>query len=192
MIGYLEGSLLAQLKDGVLLNTAGGVGYQVRLPVPLLAQPMKPGATLRFYVVTVVREDDISLYGFSDVAGKAMFEALITVSGVGPKAALAFLSAFSPGELTGAIVRQDVPLLSTIPGIGRKTATRLCLELCDRLTGESPALEGLPESRGELMSALTNLGFQEKDVLTVLQKLPADSRSFSDQLKQALALLGKN
>lgn len=194
MIGYLEGRLLARLKDSVLVQTLGGVGYQLQLPLPLLSEVGEPGSLLRYYVVTIVRENEITLYGFTDAAGKALFELLITVSGVGPKAALAFLSAFSPPQLVEAIVVQDVVLLTTIPGIGKKTASRLCIELSDRLAVEAPAPgsgAGVGQ-RGELLSALTNLGFQEKDVLSAIQNLPAGSHSFSDQLKQALAQLGKS
>jgi len=193
MIGYLEGALQSRLTDGVILLTPGGVGYEVHLPAPLLAGLPEPGAMMRVHVVTIVREGEISLYGFGDASGKALFELLITVSGIGPKAALAFLSAFAPPELKAAIIRRDDALLSTIPGIGKKTATRLCVDLADKLAREAPSTHSdTLGDKGELRSALTNLGFQEKDVLAVLQKLPADSPDFSDQLKQALALLGKH
>jgi Holliday junction DNA helicase RuvA len=193
MIGYLEGEVQAVLGDAVLLRTPGGVGYEVRLPLPQLRAPLEQGAPFRCYVVTVVREDELSLYGFEEPAGKALFELLITVSGVGPKAAMAFLSAFSPEEVSDAIVRQDVALLATIPSIGKKTASRLCVELSDRLAREAvTAAAPARDSRGELISALTNLGFPEKDVLTIMPKIPAGPASFSQQLKQALTLLGKN
>ena len=192
MIGYLEGTVATVLEDAVLLQTIGGVGYQVALPMARLARPPQPGAAISFYVVTVVRETEISLYGFETLAGKLLFETLVTVSGIGPKAAMAMLSVYSPEEVSEAIVVQDVALLSTVPGIGKKTATRLCVELSDRLTARPVAPGAAASSRGELVSALTNLGFPEKDVLTILQKIPADLPTFSDQLKQALALLGKN
>ena len=192
MIGYLEGKVAAVLNDSVLLLTAGGVGYQLHLPFPQLASPVAPGTQGRYYVVTVVREDQISLYGFDTMAGKALFESLTAVSGIGPKAAMAMLSAFSPRQVTEAIVRQDVALLATTPGIGKKIASRLCVELSDRLALDTTAETPAGDSRRELISALTNLGFPEKDVLTIMQKIPLDLPSFSDQLKQALALLGKN
>ncbi len=192
MIGYLEGEVAAVLNDSVLLRTAGGVGYQLHLPFPQLASPVTAGTQGKYYVVTVVREDHISLYGFETMAGKVLFESLTAVSGIGPKAAMAMLSAFSPRQVAEAIVRQDVALLATTPGIGKKIASRLCVELSDRLALDTAAESPAGDSRGELISALTNLGFPEKDVLTIVHKIPLDLPSFSDQLKQALALLGKN
>ena len=192
MIGYLEGEVASVLEDSVLLLTPGGVGYQLHLPFAQLSGPVAAGRRGKYYVVTIVREDQISLYDFETMAGKSLFESLITVSGIGPKAAMAMLSAFSPRQVAEAIVREDVALLATTPGIGKKTATRLCVELSDRLVADATADAPLGNARGELISALTNLGFPEKDVLTIVQKVPLDLPSFSDQLKQALALLGKN
>jgi Holliday junction DNA helicase RuvA len=203
MIGYLEGRVLARLADGVVVLTAGGVGYQVRLPTPVLARLAEgDGPTVKLYVSTVVRADDIALYGFDGPDGKALFELLTSVSGIGPKLALALLSALSPGVLVGAIVVQDVALLSGVPGIGKKTAARVCLELSEKLRqrplgagelppGALPAASG-PGGQGELISALTNLGFPEKDVLAVLRRLPPGAVPFGEQLKQALALLGRS
>ncbi|MEE8396525.1 MAG: Holliday junction branch migration protein RuvA [bacterium] len=193
MIGYLEGPLLARLKDSVLLLTSAGVGYQVSLPTPLLDAAGEPGERAAYFIVHVARKDEPdALFGFADLTARNLFELLISVSGIGPKAALAFLSAFTPPELSTAIVAEDVALLSTIPGIGKKTAARLCVELSDRLSRDGAAPPGAPGARGELLSALTNLGFQEKDVLATLQNLRSDGQSFSEQLKQALALLGRN
>lgn len=193
MIGYLEGEVATVLKDSVLLLTPGGVGYQLHLPFAQLNTPVAVGMRGTYYVVTIVREDDISLYGFETLAGKSLFESLISVSGIGPKAAMAMLSAFSPQQVAEAIVREDTALLATTPGIGKKTASRLCVELSDRLVADfADGGEPLENARGELISALTNLGFPEKDVLMIVHKIPLDLPSFSDQLKQALALLGKN
>jgi len=149
-----------------------------------------------------VRADDIALYGFDGPDGKALFELLTSVSGIGPKLGLALLSAMGPAELVGAIVVQDVALLSSVPGIGKKTAGRVCLELSERLrqrpigSGELPAsaapLTGAAAEQRELVSALTNLGFPEKDVLAVLRRLPPDAAPFGDRLKRALAMLGRS
>lgn len=191
MIGYLEGLVVAKLDSAVVVRTSGGVGYQVNLPLPLLVEAVGGEEPVKYYVVTIVREGEISLYGFPSPAAKKLFESLISVSGIGPKVALALFSAFSAEELRGAIIRQDTVLLATIPGIGKKTATRLCLDLSDRLQPATEPPEPSSRPRGELLSALTNLGFPEKDVLTVLRQFPAEDQPFSDQLKQALALLGK-
>lgn len=195
MIAYLEGTVHARLLDGVVLLTRGGVGYQVRLPTPQISSLPEPGQPVAFSISTVVRADEITLYGFARPDGKALFEMLITVSGIGPKLALALLSAFSPAEAVSAIVAQDIARLSSIPGIGKKTATRVCLELTEKLAKggivTTPAAAGAPSGSAELISALTNLGFPEKDVLAVVRQIPADAGDFSAQLRKALGLLGR-
>ena len=196
MIAYLEGVVHARLPDGVVLLTAGGVGYQLRLPNPLVSDLPEVGQRAAYFTSTIVRADEITLYGFARPDGKALFELLITVSGIGPKLALALLSAFSPAEAVSAIVAQDVARLSSIPGIGKKTASRLCLELTEKLA-KGGIVPTLPASGGmtgqaELISALTNLGFPEKDVLTVVRQLPPNAGAFPEQLRKALALLGRN
>ena len=191
MIGYLEGTVLARHEDSVLLRTTGGVGYQVHVPVPLMAELQAADASLRLYVVTVVRDNELALYGFDGLDAKALFELLVKASGVGPKLAMAFLSAFNPAEVRAAIVTQDLALLTTIPGVGRKTATRLCLELGDRLSRHPALIPEWRSGRGDLISALTNLGFPEKDVGLVVRQLSEEGLPFSDQLKKALGLLGR-
>ncbi len=195
MIAYLEGTVLARQPDGVVLLTGGGVGYQVRLPTPLLADLPEAGKRAAYHVSTVVRADEITLYGFARPDGKALFELLITVSGIGPKLALALLSAFSPAEAVSAIVTEDIARLSSIPGIGKKTATRLCLELTEKLAkgwrGAALPAAGTLSGQAELVSALTNLGFPERDVLSALRQLPPGAAPFAEQLRKALALLGR-
>jgi Holliday junction DNA helicase RuvA len=195
MIAYLEGTVHGRLPDGAVLLTSGGVGYHVRLPTPLVADLPESGQRVAYHVSTVVRADEITLYGFARPDGKALFELLISVSGIGPKLALALLSAFSPADVVTAIVTQDIARLSSIPGIGRKTATRLCLELTEKLAkgwvgGAQPA-GGTLGGQAELLSALTNLGFPEKDVLLALRQLPPGTAPFAEQLRKALALLGR-
>jgi Holliday junction DNA helicase RuvA len=196
MIAYLEGTVQARLPDGVVLLTAGGVGYRVRLPTPLLADVPESGQPARYHVATIVREGEITLYGFARGDGKALFELLTTVTGIGPKLALALLSAFAPADAATAIVTQDIARLTSIPGIGRKTATRLCLELTEKLArgwvpGAAPAA-GASSGQSELVSALTNLGFPEKDVLAAVRQLPPGGQPFPEQLKKALAVLGRS
>jgi Holliday junction DNA helicase RuvA len=194
MIGYLEGTVLARLTDSLVLRTSGGVGYQVHVPLPLLAESALE-APLRLHVVTVVRDTELALFGFDKPEGKRLFELMVKASGVGPKLAMAAQSVFRPAELCAAIVQQNVALLATIPGVGRKTATRLCVELADRLGSETLGLpgpaDGPADGHGDLISALTNLGYPEKDVVPVLRQLAGDDLSFADKLKQALRLLSK-
>ncbi|MDH4224217.1 MAG: Holliday junction branch migration protein RuvA [Deltaproteobacteria bacterium] len=194
MIAYLEGKLLAPMGASAVVLTPGGTGYQVFLPLPLMARLPPAGEPVSFYISTVVRADELSLYGFDGPEGKQLFETLMKVSGVGPKVALAVMAQLSPAKLVAALMADDVGLLSTIPGIGKKTAQRLCLELKDRLAswGPSASSEPGPEEGRELASALTNLGFMAKDVYSVIQQLPADGAPFSDQLRRALAKLAKH
>jgi Holliday junction DNA helicase RuvA len=193
MIGYLEGTRVQTLPDSILLLTAGGVAYQVFVPAPLLAPPQVPGAIERFYTTALVRDDQIGLFGFDLLRGKTLFETLLKVSGVGPKVALALLSAFTPDEVASAVLSDNVGLLSSIPGIGKKTASRLCLELKDRLDKWQQAAAPAPGQsagpRQELLSALTNLGFPEKDIVAALRQVSPGGGSFSEQLKLALAFL---
>jgi Holliday junction DNA helicase RuvA len=195
MIAYLEGTVQARLPDGAVLLTSGGVGYQLRLPTPLLADLPEIGKRAAYHVSMVVRADEITLYGFARPDGKALFELLISVSGIGPKLALALLSAFAPTDVVTAIVSQDIARLSSIPGIGRKTATRLCLELTEKLakggTVFAQPMMGALSGQAELASALTNLGFPEKDVQAALRQLPPGAVPFAEQLRKALALLGR-
>ena len=191
MIGFLEGTRLQTLTDSILLMTSGGVAYQVFVPGPLLAEEPPAGTRERFYVTTLVRESEIALFGFASLVGKTLFETLLKVTGVGPKVALALLSAFPPAELVDAVLRDNVALLATIPGIGKKTAARLCMELKDRLARWEHAPSPRAAPQNDLLSALTNLGFPEKEVVAVLRQLPPQAESFTDQLKQALGLLSR-
>ncbi|MDH4120126.1 MAG: Holliday junction branch migration protein RuvA [Deltaproteobacteria bacterium] len=188
MIAYLEGEVISAAANGVVVKTVSGVGYLVLLPAPLLAQGMTPGRRVEFHVSTQVREGEMTLYGFAEPDHRRLFELLQKASGVGPKAALGLLSALSPSVLIDAIRREDLARLSSVPGIGKKTASRICLDLKDRLKDwDSPA--GVPG--GDLASALTNLGYHEKDIYSVLSRIPAEAEGFSDQLRHALRLLSK-
>lgn len=193
MIGYIQGALGTIRGNRVIVQTPGGVGYELALPLPVLAE-VSGHKTVALHVVTIVRDDAITLYGFDSASAKALFERLISVSGIGPKVALAMLSTFPPDTLIGAIVTQDVALISSVPGIGKKIATRLCLELGDSLAHhavEQGASSG-SGGRGDLISALTNLGFPEKDVILVLKDLPSSDAPFAHQLRAALAKLDKS
>jgi Holliday junction DNA helicase RuvA len=191
MIGYLEGTVIGRHHNAVILRTAGGVGYTVHLPLPLLARALETKGALTLHVVTIVRDDAISLYGFDEPAARDTFEQLIQVSGVGPKVAIAILSAFTAANLADALARQDVAALSSVPGIGKKTASRLCMELSDRMARHQLQGGGPAGARADLISALTNMGFPEKDVLHILQQFPKDEMPFEEQVRIALGLLAR-
>ena len=165
MIALLKGSLLEKNPSRLIVDV-GGVGYDVQVPLSTFYVVGEPGADVTLRVHTHVREDVIALYGFATTLEQDLFERLIAISGIGPKLALAVLSGIEPAELITAIRRQDVARLTAIPGIGKKTAERIGLEMKDRLpalqtAGQEPAkVKPEEQLRDDLRSALMNLGYQ--------------------------------
>ena len=190
MIARLSGTVLEKHPNRVVVDVAG-VGYDVQVPLSTFYGLGEPGAGVTLRVHTHVREDAIALYGFTSPLEQDLFERLIAISGIGPKLALAVLSGIDPGELVRAIRTQDVARLTRIPGIGKKTAERIGLELKDRLphaAAEAEASEAGGGLRDDLLSALANLGYQraaaEKAVDAVMKK-SADA-SFEQALRDVL------
>lgn len=192
MIARLCGTVLEKQPNRVVVDV-GGVGYDVQVPLSTFYGLGEPGAAVTLRVHTHVREDAIALYGFASGLEQDLFERLISISGIGPKLALAVLSGIDPGELVRAIRTQDVARLTRIPGVGKKTAERIGLELKDRMP--QAAAHGAPEGiesgsglRDDLLSALANLGYQraaaEKAVDAVMKKAP--DASFEDALRDVL------
>ena len=179
MIARLKGTLVDKTPNRVVVDV-GGVGYDVLVPLSTFYGLGEAGSDVALRVHTHVREDVIALYGFSSALEQDLFERLIAINGIGPKLALAVLSGIDPGELVRAIRAQDVARLTRIPGVGKKTAERIGLELKDRLphapaSPEAPATAG-DDRRADLLSALTNLGYKgaiaEKAVDAAVQKAP--------------------
>jgi Holliday junction DNA helicase RuvA len=179
VIARLSGTVLEKHPNRVVVDVAG-VGYDVQVPLSTFYGLGEPGAGVTLRVHTHVREDAIALYGFASPLEQDLFERLIAISGIGPKLALAVLSGIDPGELVRAIRTQDVARLTRIPGVGKKTAERIGLELKDRLphAAGAPAEIAQPGSglRDDLLSALANLGYQraaaEKAVDAVVKRAP--------------------
>jgi holliday junction DNA helicase RuvA len=197
MIGLLRGTLLEKAPSRLIVDVAG-VGYEVLVPLSTFYVLGDPGASATLRIHTHVREDIIALYGFATPLEQDLFERLIAIGGVGPKLALAVLSGIEPAELMRAVRLQDVARLTAIPGVGKKTAERIGLELKDRLpaSGGTPGPVGAVgaspnQLRDDLLSALLNLGYQrasaEKAVDKVLHAAP-DAR-FEDALKDVLRAL---
>jgi holliday junction DNA helicase RuvA len=199
VIALLRGTLIEKHPSRVVVDVAG-VGYDVQVPLSTFYVLGDPGANVVLRVHTHVREDVIALFGFSTPLEQDLFERLIAINGIGPKLALAVLSGIEPGDLIRSIRTQDVARLTAIPGIGKKTAERIGLELKDRLpqaphaTGPArPA--GAPENqlRDDLLSALVNLGYQrqtaEKAIDRVLQASP--DVAFEQALRDALRSMMK-
>jgi holliday junction DNA helicase RuvA len=191
MIGYLKG-ILGEKKPNSLILDVNGVGYLVNIPVSTFLELPDEGSSLALFIYTHVREETLALYGFRTMREKVLFEKLISVSGIGPKVAISFLSGMSADELIPAIQNQDIGKLSTIPGVGRKTAERVSLELREKipqLLSESAQAPQEKPMREDLISALVNLGYQqslaERIIKNVLDKSKSDA-SFEELLKSAL------
>lgn len=196
MIAHLRGKLLAKHPNQVVVET-GGVGYDVTISVPTFSDLPGVGSEVALHIHTHVREDVLALYGFLHLAEKHLFEKLITVSGIGPKLAITILSGMAADEMVGAIRSNDVGRLTRIPGIGKKTAERMVLELRDKLPAErvgevaaAPAMSAVEE---DVLSALMNLGYQrataERAVLAVMKN--GRSVPFETMFREALAVLSK-
>ncbi len=196
MIAALRGRLLEK-QPARLIVDVHGVGYDVQVPLSTYGSIGDVGSELSLRVHTHVREEQIALFGFLTALEQQIFERLISVSGIGPKVALAVLSGITPGDLVASVQGNEPARLTTIPGIGRKTAERIVLELRDRLPAALPAAT-TPAGpggavRADLLSALVNLGylrpFVEKAVGDVLKAQP--DAAFDDALRQALGRLAR-
>ena len=196
MIAHLRGKLLAKHPNQAIVETAG-VGYDVTISVPTFSDLPALGSEVALYVHTHVREDALALYGFLKASEKLLFEKLITVSGIGPKLAITILSGMAAEEMVGAIRGNDVAKLTRIPGIGKKTAERMVLELRDKLPettvaapAAAPAVNAIEE---DVLSALLNLGYQraaaEKALL--IAKKNSGPGTFDALFRETLAALSK-
>jgi holliday junction DNA helicase RuvA len=196
MIAHLRGKLLAKHPNQAVVETAG-VGYDVTISVPTFSDLPALGGDVALHVHTHVREDQIALYGFLRPSEKLLFEKLITVSGIGPKLAITILSGMAADEMVGAIRGNDIARLTRIPGIGKKTAERMVLELRDKLPEASPAsaptVAGMNPTEEDVLSALVNLGYQraaaEKALATVAKE--GDAKSFDQMFRAVLSRLSK-
>jgi Holliday junction DNA helicase RuvA len=180
MIAFLRGRVLEKLPNRVIIDV-GGVGYDVAIPLSTFYATGEPGAEIAVRVHTHVREDQLALYGFATALELTVFERLIAISGIGPKLALAVLSGIEPGEFVSALQRGDVARLTRIPGVGKKTAERIVIELRDRLPTAASAVGGAPlvagdQMRNDLASALANLGYHQQAIDKVLDRILADGR----------------
>jgi Holliday junction DNA helicase RuvA len=199
MIAHLRGTLLSKHPNQAVVEAAG-VGYDITISVPTFSDLPSPGSTVALHIHTHVREDQIALYGFLRSAEKLLFEKLITVSGIGPKLAVTILSGMAADEMVGAIRGNDIARLTRIPGIGKKTAERMVLELRDKLpqpvTDSVPATPALGATEEDVVSALVNLGYQRAAAEKVLDLFKKDKdkskdATFDALFRGALAVLSK-
>jgi Holliday junction DNA helicase RuvA len=196
MIAHLRGRLLAKHPNQAIVET-GGVGYDVTISVPTFSDLPAIGGEVTLHIHTHVREDLIALYGFLRPAEKRLFEKLITVSGIGPKLAITILSGMAADEMVNAIRSNDVARLTRIPGIGKKTAERMVLELRDKLptegVGESVVMPTMSAVEEDVLSALMNLGYQRAAAERALASVEKNGKtsSFEVMFRQTLGVLSK-
>lgn len=200
MIGYLKGRIVHRTDKALTILTAGGVGYEVGVPVPVIAALSNAAdREAELFIHTIVREDAIKLYGFLTPDDRQTFEVLLTVTQMGPKSSLAILSYFEPPTLRGIVMSGDSRPLTQVPGIGKKTAERVLWELRDKLdlTGATK-VAAAPDDKtarvhADALSGLLNLGYDEADagqaVKEVLESKP--DLDVSGALRAALKKLGK-
>lgn len=191
MIGRVSGRLLAKQPPQITVDVQG-IGYEIDVPMSTLYQLPATGADVILYTQLVVREDAHLLYGFATEAERALFRQLIRISGVGARTALSVLSGLSVAELQEAVLAQDVGRLTKIPGIGKKTAERLLLELRDRLPkGGAQTAAGAAAGGNDIANALSALGYNDKEVSWAVGQLPAGV-AVTEGIRQALKLLSKS
>ena len=194
MIALLHGELHAKGNDWVIVEV-GGVGFQVRVPASIVEELGDAGETVRLYTHLIVRDDSIALYGFATPDQLELFDLLLGVSGIGPKSALTLLSSTSPEALRLAIAREDVDVLTRVPGIGRKTASRLILELKGRIDLGRLGLPGgvaLSPEQVELVEVLTSLGYTTAEARAAVGSLPPEAKDapLEERIRLALRYFG--
>lgn len=188
MIGLINGTV-AEKGRGYLILETNGVGYKLFV-TPIILAAVKTGDDFRLLVHTYVREDQISLYGFSTGEELEFFEMLLTVSGVGPKSALGIMSLSGIPMLKSAIVSGDVTVFTKVSGIGRKTAERVIVELKEKLREQAES-EPLARDHSEALDALVALGYTQQQARAALKAIPAGLASVQEKLKAALRTLSK-
>jgi Holliday junction DNA helicase RuvA len=188
MIGFLEGKV-EFVRDGSVVINVGGVGYKVGVGPNLLSK-LRAGDGVQLYIYTQVREDILALYGFESLKELDFFELIISVSGIGPKAAMGVLSAASVEKIRASIVNQDPTLLSSVSGIGKKTAEKVVLELKNKV-GATGSLFEVGGKADEVYDALLQLGFKPNEARDAIANLPEDCTTTENKLKYCLANLSK-
>lgn len=192
MIGRIQG-ILVSVHPPRLLVDCQGIGYEVDVPMSTLYQLPQAGQKITLLTHFQVREDAQQLFGFATETEREAFRQLIKISGVGSRTALAILSGMSVNELAQAIALQEANRLTQVPGIGKKTAERLCLELKGKLApdlGIAPGKTLAPDANSEVLQALLALGYSEKEALLALKQIPPDT-SVSDGIRMGLKYLSK-
>jgi Holliday junction DNA helicase RuvA len=192
MIATLHGRVIGRDAKSVVVEV-NGVGFLVHLCASDLEQCAEVGKELTLFTHLQVREDGMTLYGFLAEESRDLFELLQTVSGIGPRAALALLSAFAPEALQTAIVQEDIGALTRVPGIGPKTARSLVFHLHDKIQKApvGPSLAALAQADTEVIAALTSLGYSVMEAQRAVQSLPREPMPLEERVRLALSYFGR-
>lgn len=189
MISFLEGKVELVRESWAIINVHG-VGYKVSIGSEL-ASRLRPEETTRLYIYTQVREDILALFAFPTVDELEFFEQLISVSGIGPKAALGILSAASVEKVKASIINQDPTLISSVSGIGKKTAEKVCIELKNKVGGTVSYFDVAGGKTEDVYDALLQLGFKSNEARDALANLPEDCKTTEERLKFCLGALSR-
>ncbi|MEW6558770.1 MAG: Holliday junction branch migration protein RuvA [Pseudomonadota bacterium] len=189
MIGRLHGTLLDKTPPQILLDV-GGVGYEVDVPMSTLYDLPAVGQSVTLLIHTVIREDAHLLYGFATAGERSTFRELLKISGIGPRIALAVLSGLSVAEIAQAVTQQDSARLTRVPGIGKKTAERLLLELKGKLGADLGGAATTVGSTSDVLQALIALGYSEREAAAAVKALP-EGCGVDDGIRQALKSLAR-
>lgn len=192
MIASLHGKVESFSGDGAVINV-GGIGFQVLMPTSTLSALGTTGSEVQLYTHLHLREDNVSLYGFGTPAELSLFQTLISVTGLGPKLGLAMLSGMSAEGLVTAIATGSADLLTAIPGIGKKMASRIVLELKEKIGAGwiTTALPELAKENADVLAALTSLGYSASEAAKAVAALPpTDETSLEEKIKLALGYFG--
>lgn len=198
MIGWLNGRVVDRHNPGKLVVDVNGVGYDVETSLPTFFQVEAESGIVGLHIHTVVREDALLLYGFLDQQERSLFRALIKVNGVGPKMAIAILSSISPDEFIQCINQQNTLLLTKLPGIGKKTAERLVVEMKDTLQQLSRSTSqqqnhhpSMLREQDEAIKALESLGYKQQEAVKAINKIDDGTKTCEQLIRQALQILAK-
>ncbi|SCJ78280.1 Holliday junction ATP-dependent DNA helicase RuvA [uncultured Eubacterium sp.] len=193
MIRFIKGIFHPGLSGSVIIETASGMGFEVNIPANSSLYKNLEGEEVKVYTSMIVREDDVSLYGFSDKENLELFELLITVNGIGAKAGMSIMSALPPSELKRAIAMGDVKAISAANGVGKKTAERVILELKDKVgtfdddvLAESDVFVPASDERSEAVAALIALGYTKNEAADAVGKVKKEDLTCEEYIKNAL------
>lgn len=198
MFAYIKGKIADKANNYVVIDNSG-IGYKIFMSASAIEKMPEIGTEQKIYTYYYVREDNISLYGFLSNEELRMFELLLSVSGIGAKSAVQILSAITPSSFALAVISNDISKIVKIPGIGKKTAERMVLELKDKLKTEQAisktekVVEAIKEEEKdcEAISALQVLGYTRKEIEKAMEKIDAQNLCVEETIRKALAILGK-